>query len=101
MVRPKNNLKQNGSVSGLSLKVKVYMYNKTAQYVTNFNAFLIMTFLNIVCHTTLKRKEGNVPSKNIVFFNEDQSVKELPSKKRLKSKTDNRNQRKRNITNAV
>ena len=87
MVRPKNNWKQNGSVSGLTLKVKVHMYNKTAQYVNNFNAFLIMTFLNIVCHTTLKRKEGDVTSKDI-FFNEYQSAKELPLKERLKLKTD-------------
>ena len=101
MVRPKNNWKKNGSVSGLTLKVKVHMYNKTAQYVNNFNAFLIMTLLNVVCHTTLKRKEGNVPSKDIVFFNEDQSAKGLPSKERLKLKTDNRKQRKRNKTYAV
>ena len=101
MVRPKNNWKQNGSVSGLTLKVKVHMYNKTAQYVNNFNAFSIMTLLNVVCHTTLKRKEGNVSSKDIVFFNEDQSAKELPSKERLKLKTDNRKQRKRNKTYVV
>ena len=27
-----------------------------------------------------KRKEGNVPSQEIVFFNEDQSKEKLPSK---------------------
>ena len=45
-----------------------------------------------------KRKEGNVPSKDIVFFNEDQSEETLLSKEKLKLVTDNRRQRKRNKT---
>ena len=36
-----------------------------------------------------KRKEGNVPSKDIVFCNEDQSKETLPSKEKLKLVTDN------------
>ena len=32
-----------------------YMYNKTAQYVNNFNDFLIMMFLNIVCQTSYEK----------------------------------------------
>ena len=47
-----------------------------------------------------KGKEGNVPSKDIVFFNEDQSKETLPSKEKLKLVTDNRQQRKRNKTYA-
>ena len=46
-----------------------------------------------------KRKEGNVPSKNI-FFNEDQSEEMLPSKEKLKLVTDNQQQGKRNKTYA-
>ena len=48
-----------------------------------------------------KRKEGNVPSKDIVFFNEDQSEETLPSKGKLKLVTDNRQKRKRNKTYAA
>ena len=47
-----------------------------------------------------KRKEGNVPSKNIIFFNEDQSEEMLPSKEKLKLVTDNQQQGKRNKTYA-
>ena len=47
-----------------------------------------------------KRKERNIPSKDIVFFNEDQSEDILPSKEKLKLVTDNRQQRKRNKTYA-
>ena len=47
-----------------------------------------------------KRKEGNVPSKDIVFFNEDQSEEIIPSKEELKLVTANRQQRKRNKTYA-
>ena len=45
-----------------------------------------------------KRKEGISPSKDIVFFNEDQSEKKLPSKERLT--TENRKQRKKSKTYA-
>ena len=48
-----------------------------------------------------KRKEGNVPSKDIVFFNEDQSEETLPSKGKLKLVTDNRQKRKGNKTYAA
>ena len=47
-----------------------------------------------------KRKEGNVPSKDIVVFNEDQIEETLPSKEKLMLVTDNRQQRKRNKTYA-
>ena len=50
--------------------------------------------------TSPKRKEGNVPLKDIVFFNEDQSEETLPSKEKLKLVTDNRQQQKRNKTYA-
>ena len=43
-----------------------------------------------------KRKAGNVPLKDIVFFNKDQSKEILPSKENLKLVTDNRQQHKRN-----
>ena len=36
-----------------------------------------------------KRKEGNVPSKDIVFYSEDQSEETFPSKEKLKLVTDN------------
>ena len=42
-----------------------------------------------------KRKEGNIPPKDIVFFNEDQSKEILPSKEKLKLVTDNCQQRKK------
>ena len=41
-----------------------------------------------------------MPSKDIVFFNEDQNKETLPSKEKLKLVTDNRQQRKRNKTYA-
>ena len=47
-----------------------------------------------------KRKEGNVPLKDIVFFNKDQREEILPSKEKLKLVTDNRQKRKRNKTYA-
>ena len=43
-----------------------------------------------------KRKAGNVPLKDTVFFNKDQSEEILPSKENLKLVTDNLQQRKRN-----
>ena len=48
----------------------------------------------------LKRKEGDLPSKDIVFFNEDQSKEILPSKEKLNLVSDYRQQRKRNKTYA-
>ena len=44
-----------------------------------------------------KRKEGNVPSKDIIFLNGNQSKEILSSKEQLKLATDNRHQRKRNM----
>ena len=47
-----------------------------------------------------KRKEGNVPSKDIVFYSKDQNEETLLSKEKLKLVTDNRQRRKRNKTYA-
>ena len=47
-------------------------------------------------HLASPKRKGNVPSKGVVFYNEDQSEETLPSKENLKLVTDNRQQRKRN-----
>ena len=44
-----------------------------------------------------KRKEGNVPLKDIVFFNENQKKERLPSKEKLKLVTDNNSGKEENI----
>ena len=82
MARSKNNLKQNEYVNGLSLKV------------TNTLVVLILQRSLHILYLVKEKKE-TVPSKDIVFFNEDQSKEILPSKEKLKLVTDNRQQRKK------
>ena len=76
-------------------QVRKWIKFKSNKYIGRANTAKKSTHL-----TSPKNKEGNVPSKDIVFFNEDQSEETLPSKKKLKLLTDNRQQRKRNKTYA-
>ena len=43
-------------------------------------------------HLVSPERKGNIPSKNVVFFNEDQSKEKLPSKEKLNLVTDSRQQ---------
>ena len=80
------NRKRNG-------KIKTWIKFKSKKHICRSRTREETTYL-----ASPKRKEGNSPTKDIVFFNEDQSEKKLPSKERLT--TENRKQRKKSKTYA-
>lgn len=80
------NRKRNG-------KIKTWIKFKRKKHICRSRTREETTYL-----ASPKRKEGISLSKDIVFFNEDQSEKKLPSKERLT--TENRKQRKKSKTYA-
>ena len=86
--------KRNGKIKKQleTKRVRKWIKFKSNKHIGRANTAKKSTHHNIA---SPKRKERNIPSKDIVFFNEDQSEETLPSKEKLKLVTDNRQQQKK------